>query len=202
LKVRPNEFTAARLLCGLTQAELGDLAGVTSRSIRAMETGQRGWLSDAGRNRVLDALRKAGARFRGPGLILHVDGRQAPTREAVGRFGGWRITTARWHLRMTMNQLARSACVSMRTLQRLEGGFYLNRTPEPAFYRVIDALQRAGYSFGKRKGNIRGDACLVPRPPKYPRARLGAPVGAMSAIHEQLAAVDAAIEKVPAKVDG
>lgn len=201
MKVRPNEFVAARLIVGLTQRQLADLAGVALITVRRLDRGSWG-VGEVGRNRVLDALRRAGARFRGPGLILHVDGRQAPTREAVGRFGGWRITTARWHLRMTMNQLAHAARVSMRTLQRLESGFYLNRTPEPAFYRVVDALQRAGYSFGKRRGNVRGDACLVPRPPKYPRTRLGAPIGAMSAIHEQLAAVEAAIEKVPAKVDG
>lgn len=201
MKVRPNEFTAARLLCGLTQSELADLAGVSSRAVYALEAGERHLVGEQGRNRVLDALRRAGARFLGPGLIMHVDGRQAPTREAVGRFGGWRIATARWHLRMSMNQLAHASRVSMRTLRALEGGFYLNRVPEPAFFRVIEALQRAGYSFGKRRGNIRGDSCIVPRPPVRPRSPSGAPIGAMSAVHEQMRAVEGAIARLPAKVD-
>jgi hypothetical protein len=106
-----------------------------------------------------------GVTYWADGVVSSADGRVAPTIKVVGRFHGKRIRKARWHLRMSLLELASLTSLSTSTLKAMEAASNLQAHSTLGFYRVVGILQLRGMFFSRcRHGGRIGDRCLVPRP--------------------------------------
>lgn len=184
---RGRDVFHARLLLGLECDNLARLAGVSERTLRSVEAGDK--VTPATINAVLAALWAQGVRIDGPGLVRHVDGRLAPTHEAVGKVHGYRLRRAAWALAWSPEKLASEARISVRLVRRMYAGRDLNASPSAGLYRVFCALQLAGFVFGLRSARGRGDRCTVPRPGPEARdwsiARLGSDLHHLGMLPEE-----------------
>lgn len=156
------DLVSARLLAGLTQAQLAQLAGVGLRSIIRIEaTGHAPSAEPA----ILDALGRAGVTIHGPGDVRHLDGREAPTRRKIGRLRGERIRRARKRIGWTLGRLAGASGISLDVVRQLEASpDVLNERPTRTVWAVVGALQLGGCYFAPRNR----DAALVARPERLP----------------------------------
>jgi transcriptional regulator with XRE-family HTH domain len=159
--VRPADAMAARLLVGVTREALAEEARLSPTAVWRLENGEP--VLKATRATLISVLEGAGVSFLRPGYLRHIDGRIAPTREAVGSLRGDRLRRARKMLGFSVREIALKARLTEGTLERLERST-IDLTPMPTlgFYRVVGALQLAGYSFAPWRINHRsGDRLLV-----------------------------------------
>lgn len=172
------DLWAARVALGLTRQQMAGVAGLTDRSIYAVEHGK---VEGRALDLVTSAVLSLGVQLERPGFVYLPGGRVAPTVAAVGKLSGRRLHRARWRLAWSQRELATRAVVSTRLVRGAEASAWLNETPDFGVYRMVAALQEAGTIFApwKKGGNI-GDRCLVPRPKRRQDYAVGAaqrPVG-------------------------
>lgn len=147
-----TDFLAARLLAGVTRAELTKVAG---RSVSSIERLEYGLASRARTRRVIwEALWNLGVRYRGPGNIVHIDGREAITQKLVGRLHGERLRKARSRLGLSIEDVSAQSGLSCIAIKVFELTASLEETPSLRLYALVGTLQLAGYRFriGSRGG--------------------------------------------------
>lgn len=145
------DIEAGRLLLRRTRDNLAHTAQLSGRQVREAEEGGR--VDQSALDTLAKNLEACGIQFQGPGLVRHVDGRQAPTREAVGKMRGQRLRRARNALGMSLVELSSEAGLGVGAIQRLEACGELRLTA--AVYAIVGALQLAGYRFAPNHGDRR-----------------------------------------------
>lgn len=151
-RMSASEFMAARMLVGLTRAELATMSSCSVSSIERLELG----LGTRTRTRCMlwETLRQLGIRKACDGRIVHVDGRATLDRKVVGRLSGERIRKARSRLGLSVEELAELAGLSCTSIRIFEVTPNLNEAPSLRLYALVGQLQLAGYQFrlGARGG--------------------------------------------------
>lgn len=171
-EVRPVDARIARLLVGRSADELARLAMVSAESVRRFEAGEGCHIGT--RTAILEALARDGARFEGRADVRHVDGRQGPTRAAVGVMRGERLVRARRRLGLATMEVAHRAHLTSGTLRRIELNPHdLTQAPTAGFVRLVGVLQLAGYLFAPMRGNGASADMLLVEPPSRARPAKG-----------------------------
>lgn len=147
-----RDIEAARLLLRLTRDNLAHTVQLSPRMMRWAEEDPRR-VDQVHLDAIVRGLEARGALFLGPGLVRHVDGRQAPTRAAVGKLKGARLRRGRNAVGMSLVELSSEAGLGVGTIQRLEAAGELK--PTASVYAVVGALQLAGFRFAPNHGDRR-----------------------------------------------
>lgn len=163
-EIGANDVLAARYLCALTTSQLADLADLSVSTIERSERGQD--VQEGTRIKVRTALAYAGVQFVDHRDVRHIDGRRAPTHEAVGTMRGDRLARARRKLGLAPWRVAGMAHLTCGALARIElHQLDLTQGPTAGFYRLVGVLQLAGMAFAPmRHGGLSGDMLTVTPP--------------------------------------